>query len=119
MPGRSSKNPTLRGILASRTKAGLNEATRHRHYNLGASSDDQPFFFNMLKLSAWREVAKHAESSGIIAGNLRASQTLVSLLLIVSILVVLTILLPLLLRGRGHGLAGSAAMLITSMLYNP
>jgi spermidine synthase len=104
LPGFATKDPTLRGIIEARTPSDLERATRHPRFHLGASTDDQPFFFNMLKLSAWRDVSDEAFGVGVVAGNLRATQTLVGLLRIVVALVGLTILGPLLLRGRRHGL---------------
>jgi SAM-dependent methyltransferase len=104
LPGYVTKDPTLRGILEAKSRADLEEATRHPHFHLGASTDDRPFFFNMLKLSAWRDVPVEHFGVGVIVGNLRATQTLVGLLRIVVVLAGLTILGPLLLRGRRHGL---------------
>lgn len=59
----------------------------------------------MLKLSAWRVPAKQFAHRGVIGGNLRATQTLVVLVGLILALVPLTILGPLLWRGRRHGLA--------------
>ena len=104
LPGYITRDPTLRGISEAQSRADLERATRHPHFNLGASTDDQPFFFNMLKLSAWRDVPDESFGVGVVAGNLRATQTLVGLLRIVVVLAGLTILGPLFLRGRRHGL---------------
>jgi hypothetical protein len=59
----------------------------------------------MLKLSAWRELSDEHLRGGVIGGNLKATQTLVVLLGLILALVPVTILGPLLVRGRGHGLA--------------
>ena len=103
-PQRPPESPLLKGILAARTPAALELATQHPLFDLEPSSDDRPFFFNMLKLSAWRVPAKQYASSGVIGGNLKATQTLVVLVGLILSLVPLTILGPLLWRGRRHGL---------------
>jgi hypothetical protein len=51
---------------------------------------------------------------GVIAGNLRATATLVGLSLAVVFLVLLTIVVPLLLRGRSHGLRPARFVAATS-----
>jgi hypothetical protein len=104
-PQRPPDSPLLKAILAARTPAALELATRHRLFDLEPSSDDRPFFFNMLKLSAWRTPAERYEHNGVIGGNLKATQTLVVLIVLILALVPLTILGPLLWRGRRHGLA--------------
>ncbi|GMR23082.1 MAG: hypothetical protein BMS9Abin37_1480 [Acidobacteriota bacterium] len=106
LPGYVTNDPILRGILNAKSQGELDVATRHPYFDLGASTDDRPFFFNMLKLSAWRKISSE-ENFGVIVGNLRATQTLVGLLTIVVVLAALTILGPLLLRGRRHGLQTS------------
>ena len=104
-PGEPPENPLLARILAARTPRALAIATRHPIFDLEPSSDDRPFFFNMLKLSAWRVPAERYAHSGIVGGNLRATQTLVVLIGLILALVPVTILGPLLWRGRRHGLS--------------
>lgn len=113
LPGYVVQDPILRRILGARSAEELSAATRHRHYDLTASTDDRPFFFNMLKLSAWRELEDET-NYGVLVGNLRATQTLVSLLSIVLLLTVLTILGPLVLRGRRHALPPPVFVAATS-----
>lgn len=103
LPGQPAQDPILLRILEARSAEGLAAATRHPHFDLSASSDDRPFFFNMLKLSAWRSLSDEL-MGGVVVGNLRATQTLVGLLLVVLLLTAATILGPLLVRGRRHGL---------------
>jgi hypothetical protein len=105
LPGFVTNDPALRGILAARSLGELALATRHPSFDLAPASDDRPFFFNMLKFSAWRALTSGAGTGvGVLVGNLRATQTLLALLVIVVILTASTILVPLILRGRGHGL---------------
>jgi hypothetical protein len=103
-PEHPPENPLLAGILAATTPAALELATRHPLFDLEPSNDDRPFFFNMLKLSAWRVPAKQYLHSGVIGGNLKATQTLVVMIALILALVPVTILGPLLWRGRSHGL---------------
>jgi hypothetical protein len=103
-PGWSPDSPLLKRILAATTPAALELATRHGRFDLEPSSDDRPFFFNMLKLSAWRTPTEEYDHEGVVGGNLKATQTLVVLIGVILALVPLTILGPLLSRGLRHGL---------------
>ena len=114
LPGYFTKDPTLRGIVEAKSQADLEKATRHPQFHLEASTDDRPFFFNMLKLSAWRDLPDESLGVGVLAGNIRATQTLVGLFRIVLGLAILTILGPLLLRGRRHGLRTSTFIAASS-----
>jgi len=104
VPGQLPRDPILRRILAARSSADLEAATLHPIFQFAPSTDDQPFFFNMLKFAAWRELSAEQPNAGVVGGNLKATQTLIVLLVIVVCLIVVSIVGPLLIRGRGHGL---------------
>jgi hypothetical protein len=95
-PGHREDVPEIFWTVA--TGEGLAELERQWPFRLDAPTDDQPFFFNMLRLrrllnpEVWRV---HAETP-----NLRAVSTLLQLVVAVALLAVAFIVLPLLLAGR-------------------
>ncbi len=106
LPDAAPAHPQLAAIVASRSAAELAAATRHPYLTLSPPTDDQPFFFNMLRPTAWwRGGFSAARAGGVIEGNLRATESLLAILAAVALLVVATLVVPLLARGRGHGLA--------------
>ncbi|HXO22569.1 MAG TPA: hypothetical protein VOA87_21820 [Thermoanaerobaculia bacterium] len=109
LPGEPVANAALGKIVEARNKADLAAATRHPLLQLEPPTDDRPFFFNMLRPAAWlrRDFARE-RAGGVIEGNLRATDSLAAIFLVVLALVTATILVPLLARGRGHGLAPGA-----------
>lgn len=105
LPGFVTPDSVLRATLEATSPEELAAATRHAVFDLEAPSDDRPFFFNMVKLSAWRRaLAEDLGGAGVLAGNLRATQTLLALLVAVLLLTAATVLGPLAWRGRRHGL---------------
>lgn len=120
LPGAPAGEPTLDRILAARSPAELAAATAHADFDLTPPTDERPFFFNMLRPAAWlRGGAATGEAGGVIAGNLRATQTLVAILAAMILLTLATIVGPLVARGRGHGLGAgpfAAAAVYFSLL---
>jgi SAM-dependent methyltransferase len=106
LPDTVPAHPLLARIAAARTPAELAAATRHDVLMLSPPTDDEPFFFNMLRPAVWwRGGFSRSGAGGVIDGNLRATDSLLAILLAVAFLTVATLVVPLLLRGRGHGLA--------------
>ncbi|HLF56700.1 MAG TPA: hypothetical protein VI942_07640 [Thermoanaerobaculia bacterium] len=105
-PDRTARDPQLRRILAATTPDELASAAAHDFLDLTPARDERPFFFNATRLGAWRHLheSKSRRIGGIIEGNLRATTTLVAILISVSVLVLASILVPLLFGGRGSGL---------------
>jgi spermidine synthase len=105
-PGRPPADRLLAGIVAARSPAELARATAHPALDLSPPSDDRPFFFNMLRPRGWLEATGgREEASGVIAGNLRATGTLLAVLATTAAWALAAILVPLVLLGRRHGLA--------------
>jgi hypothetical protein len=69
--------------------------------DISAPTDNNPFFFNMLKPTALL-THKNIESMGPLSTNLLAIKNLLSLLLIVTLLAVFLIIVPLLIKMRGN-----------------
>ncbi|MCX7015576.1 MAG: hypothetical protein NTW86_23990, partial [Candidatus Sumerlaeota bacterium] len=104
-PGRLPDDPVLRAIVASRDRSQLDAAVAGAELNCAPSTDDNPYFFNMLRLRNIR--LAFVQSEGIINGNLLATLSLLGLVLALFIVAMATIALPLVLRGR-FGLGPSA-----------
>jgi hypothetical protein len=105
-------DPRLDGILRSSSNAELRAAVADPTYDYAPPTDARPFFFNMLKPSAWWSGITSTDG-GVIAGNLRATGTLVAILGVSVLFVAGAIALPLAARGRpampGGGLAAGLA----------
>jgi hypothetical protein len=125
LPDRPAAHPLLNGLLNAGDAAELQRVALASHsvYNLVPSTDDSPFFFNMLKAGAVISAIQVAEmgdaSSGVIVGNLLAERTLVVLIATSLALALLTIIGPLLAAGRARTLREpgflSAAILFSSI----
>lgn len=98
-PWLAPSDPRVRRIIESQSMEALEAATMDRYFDFSPPSDRRPFFFNMLKPTAFfaRETSG---SAGVVSGNLRATRTLIALAVIAAVLVVAIIGSPLLLTGR-------------------
>jgi hypothetical protein len=117
-PVKISDNPVLRDILSSRSLDELRANTRSPLWRLDAPTDEDPYFFNMLRLEGIPSLIKHRGIEGVQAGNLYATITLIGLILSLTVLTVATILVPLILRGRiGESGAEQSPILWAGALY--
>ena len=103
IPGVLPTNQVLKNIVSSRSLKELNEAVKDNLLNLEPPTDNNPYFFNMLRPA---DIVKRITSksplfsddrfhSGVIAGNLRATYSLCGLLFSLFILAMATIVFPL------------------------
>jgi hypothetical protein len=99
-------------IARSRTRAALSEATTDPILDFSPSTDDRPFFFNMLKPASFAQ-AGSLPPEGVARGNLFATTTLVVLFVITTTLVCVTIVGPLLAHGRPSISAGAFVASLT------
>jgi SAM-dependent methyltransferase len=105
LPGAPPEDPRLASILASRDLAGLNAAVADPHYDYRPPTDARPYFFNMLKpgsfhlFTSLENADVFVGKGGVIWGNVRATHTLLMLLLIASGLTLAIIGLPLIVSG--------------------
>lgn len=108
LPGVPPDHPVLRGILLADSRGGLHEATTGHTLNFTPPTDENPYFFNMLRL---RHLVRGLapDRGGIVAGNLTATLTLLVLLLSLSLVTVATIVVPLLFHTRGRSGESSSA----------
>jgi hypothetical protein len=112
-PWTGAADPFLSGIVKSRSIRELDAAIRHPMFDFTPPTDERPFFFNTLKPSSFHK-AFDVPRDGVIAGNLRATWTLVLLFIIATILVIGIIMWPLFRTGLPAMEPGSFA---TSAAY--
>jgi hypothetical protein len=117
LPGRGAADPQLERILGSRSPAALAAATADPNFDYTPPTDDRPYFFNLLKPGSVQLFTRWAEADGIqgvLAGNMRATATLLALFLVASALVAAIIGVPLGLTGRPRMRWGTFGL---SLLY--
>ena len=95
-PDITPENSILREILSCSSLNDLKQATNGKDLNYTPPTDENPYFFNMLKLSNLGAALQAAP--GVIRGNLLATCTLIVLLGSLLIVAFATILLPLWLK---------------------
>lgn len=93
-PGEKPKNAILEKIISASSREELSENIADLPLNYEPPSDENPYFFNMLKISSIPKLK--GLSDGVISGNLKATRTLLSLIGILGLLTVVTIVIPLL-----------------------
>ena len=98
VPNGLPTEPILRQILSAQSSDQLAEAVAHAELDYSPPTDDNPYFFNMLKLNHLDTALRGQE--GVLSGNLRALATLLVLLIVLGVLTVATIGVPLWLAHR-------------------
>jgi hypothetical protein len=109
-PWTTPADPLLGRIARARSSRELARAVQHPVFDYSPPSDARPFFFNMLKPTSFSKVFE-VSGDGVLAGNLKATWTLVVLFVIAAALVVILIFTPLSWAGRPRmdaGLFGAA-----------
>jgi len=97
VPGQPPFFPSLSKIILAQTPEELSQTTAGTVLNCSPPTDENPYFFNMLRLSNILSIPKE---DGVIKGNLFATITLLALLLTLFLLAIATIVVPLMLRKR-------------------
>jgi hypothetical protein len=112
VPGQPPVDPTLRGILSSASAEELDRSVEKGYFNIAPPTDEDPYFFNMLRL---RNVMRLAGNEpGVIRGNIIATQTLLGLILTLLVLSVVTIIVPLSTRARKERAAGNRGSFLSA-----
>lgn len=96
-------DPLLTAIARSGSEAELASIIRDQPLNFTPPTDNNPYFFNMLRLGHLTQFLR--TDPGVVRGNLVATGTLVVLIAALGALTVALILVPLWLKaatGRGH-----------------
>jgi hypothetical protein len=94
-PGHQAVDPTLERILAAKSTRELVDIGNQSALNLTPSRDNNPFFFNELRLWKWQSIrlASHT-GAGVLHGNLTATVTLIILIVISLVALALILIYP-------------------------
>ena len=113
-PGRTAADPVFDRILQARTVDELVRFGRSTPLNLAPTWDANPFFFNQLRITYPVSMVRALRSApGVIRGNLTASLTLLTLVVVSTIAVFLVLLAP----TRGSVQHATAKTLLWSSAY--
>jgi spermidine synthase len=100
-PDRPSADAVFDRILRARTVDELVRIGRSTPLNLGPTWDSSPFFFNQLRLSDPASMLRALRSApGVMAGNLAASLTLLTLVVVSALVVLVVIIAPAMTSAR-------------------
>src|SRR5882757_236626 len=96
-PDTSAPSAVLEKIVSATDHRALDQATAGYYLDLTPPTDARPFFFNQLRFTTLfdPDVFSHFSHTGVFAGNLIATLTLVMLVLVSVALVAATIIVPL------------------------
>jgi hypothetical protein len=88
----------LRKIVSSKSIEELNLVIKDEPLNYAPPTDDNPYFFNMLKLDHIGSLS--TPEPGVMSGNLTASMTLIIMIISLLVLSIITIIIPLIYGSR-------------------
>jgi spermidine synthase len=98
IPGETVEHSMLAKILSARSLSQLESRVSQAKFNLSPPTDENPYFFNMLRLENLGSALKtQSVGGGVIDGNLTATITLITLIGILGFLTLMAIIVPLLL----------------------
>jgi spermidine synthase len=103
LPGITPNNIDLKDIVYSGSIEELYKKIENKPLNYEPTTDDNPYFFNMLKLSnidLKPYLGPNIVNGGVIQGNIIATITLLTLMASLLLLTIVTILIPLALGQR-------------------
>ncbi len=100
IPGQQPTIALLQRIVSARTYDDLLAATSGGEYDCSPTTDENPYFFNMLRLGHLSAAFAGIGGTGVLNGNLIATLTLIALLAMLLLTVFAAIVVPLLLRER-------------------
>ena len=105
LPGITPKHDVLARIVNAKSTGELATAVSNETLNYMPPTDEQPYFFNMLRLDRinWQMVfGASDEQLGTGGGNLKATLTLVTMILTLFVLTLATVVFPLLFGQHGE-----------------
>jgi spermidine synthase len=116
MPGRIPENPILRDIISARSPGALQTAIAGLPLNFAPSTDEKPYFFNMIRLDRLSGVL--SAGPGVTKGNVVATLVLLGLILCLAILTIATVVVPLVVAPRlGRGMGGRSKIIWPGAAY--
>lgn len=96
VPNQAPANDVLRQIITARSLDQLTTAVATGPLNYEPPTDENPYFFNMLRLNHLNAISIFQQSNyGVLHGNLVATVTLIILILSLLLLAAITVILPL------------------------
>lgn len=100
-PGVLPQNEILKKIILSKSSAELNANIKNQALNYSPPTDDNPFFFNMLRFGKinFNSIKR---DGGIMTGNLQATIYLFLLILCLFVFSILTSIMPLIIKSRNQ-----------------
>ena len=99
IPGEACTNDVLRNIISADSKKDLEKKVSGYGLNYKPPTDENPYFFNMLKISNL-DFQSFQVQQGVMSGNLQATITLVALIVCLLLLAAGTVIIPLFLKDR-------------------
>ncbi|MDP8225082.1 MAG: hypothetical protein P9L99_17105 [Candidatus Lernaella stagnicola] len=95
-PGEPTQEAIIGRIIGARNYEELVDITSAYPLDLTPPTDDRPFFFNLLRLTRpWKIMEYWGRPSGVVTGNLLATLTLLSILLVSFVFAGAILLIPL------------------------
>jgi hypothetical protein len=117
-PRQIAEHPQLKRMLSAHSPDELYQAVQDSQYRFDPPTDEDPYFFNMLRLRDLFRRTGLGRTSGILGGNVVATKTLVGLILALAIMSVFAVLIPLILRGRiGEAVIDPSGVVWEGALY--
>lgn len=107
LPGTPPTNPILKKIMAVKSNAELQSVTANETLNYTPTTDEQPYFFNLLRLDKLNAASDLYQSGrgaeqGVVQGNITATLTLLALILALFYVAAVTVLIPLIIKERSR-----------------
>jgi predicted membrane-bound spermidine synthase len=102
VPGAVASSSLLGEIIAARSLVELNALLDGQPLALLPPTDDNPYFFNMLRLGGIGYALSLEDNN--VTGNIKAAAYLLMLVGVLSVLALLTVILPLVARASGSAL---------------
>ncbi len=115
LPNHLPIEPILEQIVSAQSTDQLTHAVAPAELNYMPPTDDNPYFFNMLKLDHLGPAIRGQE--GVISGNLRAIATLLVLLIVLGIITMATIGVPLWLAHRPKALTQTPGFWFAALYF--
>jgi hypothetical protein len=98
-PDTPPRDKVLRGIASAASPTALAAAVADPRYDYSPPTDDRPFFFNMVRPGGVL-ASQGRRETGVMAGNMLATQTLLTLVTISLVMAIGVALAPLVVVGR-------------------
>jgi hypothetical protein len=103
MPGVPPANPILSQMVLAKSEQELQQVIANSTLNYAPTTDEKPYFFNLLRLDRMWAAKDLYLDTGVVQGNITATLTLLALILVLLIMTTMTVLVPLLVKERSKG----------------